>query len=94
MNTTLRILSISAIAVFTSFGAQADEADDSQYALKFETQRTRAEVAAEAATVVKTRSVHPAGSQALAYQSKADRTAVSAAAAEALRQGRISSGEL
>jgi hypothetical protein len=51
-------------------------------------------VAAEAATAVKTRSVHPAGSQALAYQSKADRTAVSAAAAEALRKGQISSGEL
>jgi hypothetical protein len=94
MNTTFRILSISAIAVFASFGAQADEADASQYALKFETQRTRAEVAAEAATAVKTRSVHPAGSQALAYQSKADRTAVSAAAAEALRKGQISSGEL
>jgi hypothetical protein len=31
MNTTFRILSISAIAVFASFGAQADEADASQY---------------------------------------------------------------
>lgn len=94
MNTTLRAISISAIAASAAFSAHADEADASQYALKYETNRTRAEVAAEAVTVVKTRSVHPAGSLALAYQSTADRTAVSAAAVDALRKGKISSGEL
>lgn len=93
MNTISRFLSVSAVAALASFGAHADEADASQYALKFETHRTRAEVAAEAATVVKTRSVHPAGSLALAYQSTADRTTVRAAIAEAMRKGEISSGE-
>lgn len=93
MTTISRIFSISTVAAFASFGAHADEADASQYALKFDTHRTRAEVAAEAATVVKTRSVHPAGSLALAYQSTADRTATRAAAAEAIRKGEIRSGE-
>ena len=51
MNKTARFLSIAAVAAFASFGAQADEADASQFATKFETNRTRAEVAAEAATV-------------------------------------------
>ena len=48
MNKTARFLSIAAVAAFTAFGAHADEADGSQFALKFETNRTRAEVAAEA----------------------------------------------
>ena len=56
MNNTARFLSIAAVAAFASFGAHADEADASQFATKFETNRTRAEVAAEAATVAQTRS--------------------------------------
>ena len=44
MNKTARFLSIAAVAAFASFGAQADEADASQFATKFETNRTRAEV--------------------------------------------------
>ena len=59
MNNTARFLSIDAVAAFASFGAQADEADASQFATKFETNRTRAEVAAEAATVAQTRSTEP-----------------------------------
>ena len=47
MNKTARFLSLAAVAAFASFGAQADEADGSQFALKFETNRTRAEVAAK-----------------------------------------------
>ena len=62
MNKTARFLSIAAVAAFASFGAQADEADASQFATKFETNRTRAEVQAEAATVAQTRSIEPAGS--------------------------------
>ncbi|OGA58923.1 MAG: DUF4148 domain-containing protein [Burkholderiales bacterium RIFCSPHIGHO2_01_FULL_64_960] len=93
MNKTARFLSIAAVAAFASFGAQADEADGSQFALKFETNRTRAEVAAEAATVAQTRSIEPAGSRVVTYKSTADRAAVRAQAAEALRTGQIPSGE-
>ena len=51
MNTTARFLSIAAVAAFASFGAHADEADASQFATKFDTQRTRVEVMADAASV-------------------------------------------
>ena len=93
MNTTARFLSIAAVAAFSAIGAHADEADGSQFALKFETNRTRAEVAAEAATVAQTRSIEPAGSRVVTYSSTADRAAVRAQAAEALRTGQIPSGE-
>ena len=93
MNKTARILSIAAVDAFSAFGADADEADSSQFALKFDTNRTRAEVAAEAATVAQTRSIEPAGSRVVTYKSTADRAAVRAQAAEALRTGQIPSGE-
>ena len=93
MNTTARFLSIAALAAFASFGAHADEADGSQFSLKFDTNRTRAEVAAEATTVAKTRSQEPAGSRDVTYKSTADRAAVRAQAAEAVRTGQIPSGE-
>ena len=48
MNKTARFLSVAAVAAFAAFGAHADEADGSQFALKFDTNRTRAEVQAEA----------------------------------------------
>ena len=94
MNNTARFLSIAAVAAFASFGAHADDADGSQFALKFDTNRTRAAVAAEAATVAQTRSQEPAGSRVVTYKSTADRAAVRAQAAEALRTGQISSGEI
>lgn len=93
MNNTARFLSVAAVAAFASFGALADEADGSQYAAQFETSRTRAEVQAEAAAVAKNRSTEPAGSRVANIQSTADRAAVRAEAAEALRAGKIPSGE-
>ena len=94
MNKTARFLSIAAVAAFASFGVQADEADASQFATKFETSRTRAEVMAEASTVPQTSGAIPVGSRALVYTSTADRNAVNAQAVEALRTGKISSGEI
>ena len=94
MNNTARFLSIAAIAAFASFGAQADEADASQFATQFQTNRTRAEVQAEASTMAQTRSIEPAGSRVVTYKSTADRAAVRAQAAEAVRTGQISSGEV
>ncbi|AOG24929.1 DUF4148 domain-containing protein [Acidovorax sp. RAC01] len=93
MNKSARFLSIAAVAAFASFGAMADEADASQFATKFDTNRTRAEVAAEAATVAQTRSIEPAGSRVTTYQSSADRNAVRTQAADAVRTGQIPSGE-
>jgi len=94
MNKTARFLSLPAVAAFASFGAHADEADASQFATKFETNRTRAEVQAEASTVAQTRSQEPAGSRVVTYKSTADRAAVSAQAADAVRTGQIPHGEL
>ena len=46
MNAT-KILAIAAVAVAASFGAQADEADASQYVVQFHGVKTRAQVQAE-----------------------------------------------
>ena len=62
MNKTARFLSVAAVAAFAAFGAHADEADGSQFALKFDTNRTRAEVAAEAVVEARTHNMEPAGS--------------------------------
>lgn len=94
MNKTTRFLSVAAVAALASWGAQANEAEGSQFALKFDTNRTRAEVQAEAATVAQTRSTEPAGSRVVTYRSTADRAAVRSQATEALRTGQIPSGEI
>ena len=57
------------------------------------TNRTRAEVQAEAVVEAKTHSMEPAGSRVVTYKSTADRAAVRAQAAEALRTGQIPHGE-
>lgn len=93
MNTTARILSIAAVAAFASFGAHADEADASQFATQFDTNRTRAEVAAEAAVVAQTHGNEPEGSRVLSFKSTVERASVRAQAAEAVRTGQIPSGE-
>ncbi|TWO66158.1 DUF4148 domain-containing protein [Caenimonas sedimenti] len=92
---TKSIIAIAALAAAVSGVARADEADGSQYAVKFEGSRTRAEVMAEAATVSATRSTEPAGSRVAApLASKLDTKIVRAQAAEAVRLGKIPSGEL
>jgi len=88
------ILAIAAVAAAFSGIARADEADGSQFAIKFEGSRTRAEVAAEAATVPATRSLEPAGSRVAApIKSTVDAKVLRAQSAEAVRLGLISSGE-
>ena len=89
------ILAIAAFAAIASTGARADEADGSQYAVKFEGNRTRAEVQAEAATVSASRSIEPNGSRVAApVKSTLDTKLVRAQAAEAVRLGQISAGEV
>jgi hypothetical protein len=88
------ILAIAAFAAIASTGARADEADSSQFAVKFEGNRTRAEVMAEAANVASTRSTEPNGSRIAApLKSTLDTKVVRAEAAQAVRLGQISSGE-
>lgn len=89
------LLAIAAVAAAFSGIARADEADASQFAVQFEGSRTRAEVAAEAASVARTRSNEPAGSRVAApVQSTVDAQVLRAQAAEAVRLGRIPHGEI
>jgi hypothetical protein len=88
------ILAIAAFAAIASTAARADDADASQYAIKFEGSRTRAEVMAEAATVSSKRSTEPAGSRVTALvKSSVDSKLLRAEAAQAVRLGQISRGE-
>jgi hypothetical protein len=94
MNTKFA-LAIATLAVAASGVARADEADASQYVLKFEGNRTRAEVMAEAAKVSATRSIEPAGSRVAApVQSTVEVKTLRDQAAEAVRTGKISAGEI
>ncbi|MCC2673664.1 MAG: hypothetical protein K0R58_611 [Ramlibacter sp.] len=89
------LLATLAIAAAATGVARADEADASQFAVKFEGNRTRAEVMAEAVTVSATRSIEPAGSRVSALpKSTLAVSTVRADAAQALRLGKIPSGEL
>ena len=88
------ILAIAAFAAIASTGVRADEADASQAVIKFEGNRTRAEVMAEAATVAATRSTEPAGSRIAApLKSTVDAKVLRDQAAQALRLGQLPRGE-
>jgi hypothetical protein len=88
------VTAIAALAAAFSGVAQADEADASQFAIKFDGNRTRAEVMAEAATVSATRSTEPAGSRVAApIKSTVDVQVLRAQTAEAVRLGKIPAGE-
>ena len=92
---TKSIIALAAFAALASTGVRADEADASQYAAQFQGSRTRAEVQAEAVTVAATRSTEPAGSRIAApVKSAVDAREVRAQAAQALRLGQISHGEV
>jgi hypothetical protein len=89
------LLAIAAVAAAFSGVARADDADASQYVLQFEGTRSRAEVAAEAATVARTRSTEPAGSRvAQSPASTLDASTVRAQAVQAVRLGQIPAGEI
>ncbi len=88
---TNHILAIAALSA-AAFGAHADEADGSQFAAQIDSQRSRAEVQAEARNPVKIGN----GSTGVfsLTQSVADRAEVRAAAAAAVRNGTIPQGEM
>jgi hypothetical protein len=88
------LIATLAIAAAASGVARADEADASQFAIKFDSQRTRAEVMAEAAKVPAARSQEPNGSRVIAApKSDLSTQTVRAEAVQALRLGKIPSGE-
>lgn len=91
-----KILAVAALAAAASFGAHADEADASQYAIQFHGTRSRAEVQAEAVKATGDRSIELAalGTQTLKGPSTVDRAAVRAATVLAVRQHQIPAGEL
>ncbi|MGE0331195.1 MAG: DUF4148 domain-containing protein [Ramlibacter sp.] len=88
---TAHIFAIAALSA-AAFGAHADEADGSQFAVQVESQRSRAEVQAEARNPVKISN----GSTGVFTlpQSVAERAEVRAAAAAAVRNGTIPRGEM
>ncbi len=91
MNTT-RIFAIAALSAAAAFGAHADEADGSQFSVQVESQRSRAEVQAEARNPVKITN----GSTGYIGQTQSgvERAEVRAAAAAAVRNGTIPQGEM
>jgi hypothetical protein len=95
MNAKFLLVTVAAIAAAgVNVAARADEADASQFALKFQGDRTRAEVMTEAARVPATRSQEPNGSRVLVVPaSTVSMQTVRAEAAQALRLGKIPSGE-
>ena len=86
---------VAAIASAFSGIARADDAPaSSQFAIKIDGNRTRAEVMAEAAQVPATRSIEPNGSRVLVVPaSTVSVQAVRAETVQALRSGKIPSGE-
>lgn len=88
---TAHIFAIAALSA-AAFGAHADEADGSQFAVQVESQRSRAEVQVEARNPVKI-SNGSTGVFSLP-QPMADRAEVRAAAAAAVRNGTIPQGEM
>jgi hypothetical protein len=95
MNARYLIAALAVAAATASGVARADDADASQYVIKFQSQRSTAEVMAEAAKVPTTRSLEPAGSRVIAAPtSDVTVQAVRAEAIQALRLGKIPSGEM
>ncbi|WP_341921345.1 DUF4148 domain-containing protein [Polaromonas sp. YR568] len=96
MNKSYALIAIATFAAIASTGVRAETPDPaSQFALQSEGSRTRAEVMAEASAKVKTHSQEPAGSRVTATVQSAVPTAiVRGEAAQALRLGKIRSGEL
>ena len=97
MNAKFLFVATTLAAMASAFSgiARADDAPaSSQFAIKIDGSRTRADVMAEAARVPAARSQEPNGSRVLAVQpSQVTVQQVRADAAQALRLGKIPSGE-
>jgi hypothetical protein len=87
---------VAAIASAFSGIARADDAPlSSQFAIQVDGSRTRADVTAEAAKIPTTRSLEPNGSRVIAAPaSVVTKQSVRAETVQALRLGKIPSGEM
>ena len=96
MNKSSLLIAVAAFAALASTGVRAESpALSSQFAIQIEGNRTRAEVMAESSTVSASRSLEPAGSRVAALpKSTLDVKSVRDEAVQALRLGKIPSGEL
>lgn len=89
------LLALAAVATLAAGAARADEADGSQYALRFQSSLVRADVAAEAGKVPATRSTEPAGSRVIApMKSTIETKALRDQTVLAVRGGQIPRGEI
>lgn len=94
MNAKFLIATAAVAAAFTGIARADDAPASSQFAIKIDGNRTRAEVMAEAARIPATRSIEPNGSRVLVVPaSNVTAQAVRAEAVQALRLGKIPSGE-
>lgn len=94
MNAKFLIAAAAVAAAFTGVARADDAPASSQFAIKFDGSRTRAEVMSEAQRVAAARSQEPNGSRVLvAPASTVSAQAVRAEAVQALRLGKIPSGE-
>jgi hypothetical protein len=96
MNAKFLLVSLAAVAAaVVTVAAQAGDLDPAQFAIQVQSNRTRAEVMAEAAQVPVTRSQEPNGSRVIVVPpSTTTMQAKQAEAAQALRLGKIPSGEM
>lgn len=89
---TTKLFAIAALSTLAAFGAHADEADSSQFAVQFKSTRSVAEVRAEAVNPVKTSN---GGTGFIGVtNSGLERSTVRAQAISALRNGEIPQGEV
>ena len=89
----LAVATFAALSAVASVAVHADEADGSQYSVPFNGSRTRAEVKAEAVRATGDRSQELAALGTVTVKSDTARAEVRKEAAQALRTGKIQSGE-
>lgn len=88
---TQQVLALAAFAAMTAFAAHADEADGSQYPIKFQSTRSAAEVKAEA---MKPERISNGGTGFIGVTSSSvSPEQVRAQAIQAARNGQTSKGE-
>lgn len=89
---TTQLFAVAAFSALAAFGAHADEADGSQFAVQFNSTRSVAEVRAEALTPVK---ISNGGTGFVGVTTSGlERSVVRAKAIAALRNGEIPQGEI
>ena len=89
---TIRFFAVAALAAASTFSVQADEADGSQYSIRFNSARSAADVRAEAMNPVR---ISNGGTGFIGVtNSGISRQAVKAEAAQSARAGQTSRGEI